>query len=60
MRHVTVLAVIGLVLGTIGAIVAVTRGDLGPSWYPIAIAVTAYPCTWLGSRLGAKAWPRAR
>jgi hypothetical protein len=55
MRHVTVLAVIGLVLGTIGAIVAVTRGDLGPSWYPIAIAVTAYPCTWLGGRLEAKA-----
>jgi len=51
MRHVTVLGVIGLIAGTAGAIVAITRGDLGPNWYPIAIAVTAYPCTWLGGRL---------
>jgi hypothetical protein len=54
MRHVTVLPVIGLVLGIVGAIAAVTRGDLGPNWYPIAIAVTAYPCTWLGGRLGVR------
>ena len=51
MRHVTVLAVIGLIAGTVGAIVAITRGDLGPNWYPIAIAATAYPCTWFGGRL---------
>jgi hypothetical protein len=48
MRHVMVLGLIGLAAGTAGAIVAITRGDLGPNWYPIAIAVTAYPCTWLG------------
>jgi hypothetical protein len=52
MRHVTILAVIGLFAGTAGAIVAITQADLGPSWYPIAIAVTAFPCTWLGGRLG--------
>jgi hypothetical protein len=52
MRHVTILAVIGLMAGIAGAIVAITQADLGPSWYPIAIAVTAYPCTWLGGWLG--------
>ena len=48
MRHVTILAIIGLIAGTAGAVAAITIGGLGPNWYPIAIAVTAYPCTWLG------------
>jgi hypothetical protein len=52
MRHVTILGLIGLVAGTAGAIVAITQADLGPNWYPIALAVTAYPCTWLGGRMG--------
>jgi hypothetical protein len=52
MRHVMVLALIGLAAGTAGAIVAITQADLGPSWYPIALAVTAYPCTWLGGLAG--------
>jgi hypothetical protein len=45
MRHVTVLALIGLVAGTAGAIAAITQANLGPNWYPIALAITAYPCT---------------
>jgi hypothetical protein len=48
MRHVVVLAVLGLVMGTLGAIVAISVADLGPIWYPIALAVTAFPSTWLG------------
>ena len=48
MRHVMILALIGVVAGTAGAIVAITQADLGPDSYPIAIAVTAFPCTWLG------------
>src|SRR5262245_21230413 len=40
MRHVMILALIGLAAGTAGAIVAITQADLGPNWYPIAIAVT--------------------
>ena len=52
MRHVIVLAIIGLIAGAAGVAVAVGRGDLGPLWYPIAIFLTAYPCTWLGGRLG--------
>jgi hypothetical protein len=51
MRHVTVLAVIGLIAGIAGAIVAITQ-NFGPNWYPIALAVSAYPCTWLGGRFG--------
>ena len=54
MRHVTILGLIGLAAGTAGAIVAITQADLGPNWYPIALAVTAYPCTWLGGRLGVR------
>ena len=54
MRHVTILALIGLAAGTAGAIVAITQADLGPTWYPVALAVTAYPCTWLGGRLAVR------
>jgi hypothetical protein len=57
MRHVTVLALIGLAAGTAGAIVAITQADLGPNWYPIALAVTAYPCTWSGGWLGVERRP---
>lgn len=52
MRHVIVLAIIGLVAGTAGAIGAITVGGLGPNWYPIALAVTAFPVTWLGGKAG--------
>jgi hypothetical protein len=38
MRHVLVL---GVVAASIAAFVTITRYDLGPAWYPIAIAVTA-------------------
>ena len=48
MRHVTILGFIGLVAGTAGAIVAITQADLGPNWYPIALAVTAFPSVWIG------------
>lgn len=51
MRHVLILGVIGLALGAAGAIGTITRYDLGPDWYPIALALTALPCTWLGGVL---------
>jgi hypothetical protein len=54
MRHVTVLALIGLAAGTLGAVVAITQADLGPDWYPVALAATAYPCTWFGGWFGAR------
>lgn len=52
MRHVMILGLIELAAGTAGIIGAITMADLGPDWYPIAIAVTAYPCTWMGGRVG--------
>jgi hypothetical protein len=51
MRHSLVLGIIGLVLGTLGAIGAIAKGDMGPSWYPILLALTAVPTAWLGGLL---------
>ena len=48
MRHVAVVGVLGLIAGSAGAIAAISLADLGPNWYPIALAVTAFPCVWLG------------
>ncbi len=48
MRHVIILAV----LGTLGGIAGVVAGwDLSSHWYPIALAVTAFPLVWLGGKL---------
>jgi hypothetical protein len=49
MRHVYALAIIG----TLGGIAGVIQGwDLSQHWYPIALAVTAFPLVWWGGRLG--------
>ena len=50
MYHALVGGIIGLVLSTAGAIATIPM-DLGPAWYPIALAVTALPCAWLGGAL---------
>ena len=50
MRHVWILGFIGLFFGTMGAIATIPM-NLGPAWYPIAIALTALPCAWLGGVL---------
>ena len=51
MRHVWVLAFVGLVAALAGAIAAISAGNLGPNWYPMALVVTAVPFTWLGGIL---------
>jgi hypothetical protein len=51
MRHALILGVIGFAAAAAGAIVAITRFDLGPDWYPILLALTALPCCWLGGAL---------
>ena len=51
MRHVVILGIIGLIAGTAGAVTAISLANLGPNWYPIALAVTAFPCVWLGGWL---------
>jgi hypothetical protein len=48
MRHVAVVGILGLIGGTAGAITAIAMADLGPNWYPIALAVTAFPSVWIG------------
>jgi hypothetical protein len=50
MRYVIILGLIGLVLSTIAAIVTIPM-NLGPAWYPIALAVLALPSVWIGGKL---------
>jgi hypothetical protein len=51
MRQVAVVGVLGLLTGSAGAIVAIRLANLGPNWYPIALAATGFPCVWLGGVL---------
>jgi hypothetical protein len=47
MRHALALGVLGTIVGIMGAIATIPM-HLGPSWYPIALAVTGLPCCWIG------------
>jgi hypothetical protein len=47
MRHALILGIVGTVAAILGAVVAIPM-NLGPSWYPILLAVTGLPCTLLG------------
>ena len=50
MRHAMALGVAGFVLSTAAAIATIPM-DLGPSWFPIALVLTASPCAWVGGAL---------
>ena len=50
MFHALVLGFIGLALSTAAAVVLIPM-DLGPAWYPVALAVVAVPCAWIGGML---------
>jgi len=50
-RHAVILGLIGLLPGAAGVMVAIAKPELGPLWYPIVLAVTGLPCTWLGGVL---------
>jgi hypothetical protein len=50
MQHAAVLGIIGLTLSVAG-VIANAVNHLGPDWYPIALAVTAFPSAWIGGRL---------
>jgi len=50
MRWVLILGLIGTVLATLGAIATIPM-NIAPAWYPIALAVLALPCVWLGGML---------
>jgi hypothetical protein len=47
LRHVQLFALIGFVLGALGAIVTIPM-NLRPAWYPILLTLSALPCAWLG------------
>jgi hypothetical protein len=49
--HAFVLGLVGLVISIIGAAVSWNHPELGPRWYPLALVVTALPCSWLGGIL---------
>lgn len=48
--HAVILGVVGLVPGAAGVIIA-SGMDLGPLWYPVALALVGLPCCWLGGVL---------
>jgi hypothetical protein len=50
LRHMWILAGIGLVVGIAGAVSTIPM-KLGPAWYPIAIAATALPCAWFAAAI---------
>ncbi len=50
MLHALILGFIGLALSTAFAVILIPM-DLGPAWYPIALAVLAVPCAWVGGTL---------
>ncbi len=49
-RHLIVFAAIGVVLGSAG-VVANAVYHMGPAWYPVLLAISALPCTWIGTKL---------
>jgi hypothetical protein len=55
MRHVWVGAAIGFALSTAGAVATIPM-DLGPAWYPILLALSAWPTAWVGGMLHRR-WP---
>jgi len=52
MKHAIILGCVGIVAGTIGAIV---MRDMGPAWYAWALPIESLPCCWLGGKIYAKA-----
>lgn len=50
MLHSLILGFIGLFLSTAAAVVTIPM-DLGPAWYPIALAALAVPSAWIGGLL---------
>ncbi|MBA2684734.1 MAG: hypothetical protein H0U66_09610 [Gemmatimonadaceae bacterium] len=50
MRHAMIGAAIGFVLSLAGVIVSV-KGNMGPVWYPIALALSTLLTAWLGASL---------
>jgi hypothetical protein len=54
MVHAVILGIVGLIMGTLGAIVNWDKTLPGTAWYPIALAGLALPSVWLGAVLRMK------
>jgi hypothetical protein len=50
MMHVVILGLIGLVMSVIAVFVTMPM-NLGPTWYPVVLAILAFPSVWLGGKL---------
>ena len=53
MKHARILGAIAVVLSALGIVAGLTQ-ELGPVWYPIALAVLAFPSVWVGAILHAR------
>jgi len=54
MQHALIGGFLGLVVGTVGAVVTWNKGPaFGPHWYPLALIVLAIPQAWVGGQLHA-------
>ena len=52
MRNAMILGVLGVVASSAGLAATWNKGpEFGPAWYPIALALLALPCAWLGGKL---------
>jgi len=52
MAHALAIGVIGLLVGTAGAVATWGAGpEFGPKWYALANIAIALPCAWIGGRL---------
>lgn len=51
MKHVMIVGMIGVILGTVGAIV---MWDIPPHWYPIALVILTLPAAWLGGKMATR------
>lgn len=51
MQHAMALGVVGVAIGTAGAVV---MWGAGPAWYPLALIAVTLPCAWTGGALRVK------
>lgn len=49
--HAMIGAVVGTIVGTLGAVVTWNKTELGPHWYPLALIATGFPCAWIGGKI---------
>jgi hypothetical protein len=46
-----ILGIVGVIANAGGEMATINKPELGPTWYPIALMVTAVPFCWLGGVL---------